>query len=136
VGLDLAPFAVAEATRLTAEAGLTVTATFMVGDYFQLPPEMTGAFDWVVEHTCFCAIEPRMRPDYVLATATALRAGGKFFGIFYLTPDVEAGPPFKVSREELSALFDPHFTLVEEWVPTEVFPHREGRELVRIMRKR
>jgi len=65
-----------------------------------------------------------------------LRTGGKIFGIFYLDPDVENGPPFAVSAAELLQLFQSHFDLVEEWVPRENFPGRENRELIRILQKR
>jgi hypothetical protein len=58
------------------------------------------------------------------------------FGIFYLNPETESSPPFAVSKKELSELFDPRFTLLEEWVPKESFPDREDRELVRVMQKR
>jgi len=136
VGLDLAPVAVADATRLIEEAGLSLSARFIEGDFFQLPPDLLGAFDCLVEHTCFCAIEPRFRADYVRSAAAALRPGGKIFGIFYLTPDVEAGPPFAVSMEELTALFEPYFVILESWVPTVCFPHRENRERVLLMQKR
>ena len=136
VGLDLSPAAVAEASRLAAQSGTASSASFIVGDFFHLPAEMKGSFDWVVEHTCFCAIEPRQRPDYILAASSALRAAGKIFGIFYLNPDTETGPPFAVSTEELTNLFEPHFRLLEQWVPMESFPGRENRELIRIMQKR
>jgi len=135
VGLDLAPAAVAEASRLDATLGVGSAIDFITGDFFKLSGDLKGSFNWIVEHTCFCAIDPSLRPDYVAAAASALQPGGKFFGIFYLTPDVESGPPFAVSREELSALFDRHFTLLNQWVPKECFPGREGRELVRILQK-
>jgi len=136
VGLDLSPAAIAEARRLALQAGVDTAASFLVGDFFHLPPEMNGSFDWLVEHTCFCAIEPRQRPDYVLAAASALRTGGKIFGIFYLNPETASGPPFAVSREELSALFEPRFILLEQWAPQESFPGRENREWVGILQKR
>jgi SAM-dependent methyltransferase len=136
VGLDLSPLAIEEAQRLAAQAGAGAGASFIVGDFFHLPSEINGTFDWLVEHTCFCAIEPRQRADYVLAATSALRAGGKIFGIFYLNPGTESGPPFAVSREELSGLFEPHFTLLEQWTPQESFPGREGREWVGIWQKR
>jgi len=136
VGVDLSPLAITDARRLAAQAAVDTTVSFVVGDFFQLPSEMNGSFDWLVEHTCFCAIEPRQRPDYVLAAASALRTGGKIFGIFFLNPDTDSGPPFAVSREELSELFEPHFALLEQWVPEKSFPGRESRELVRIMQKR
>ena len=132
IGLDLSPTAVAQAKK----TGTTANLSFVSGDFFQLPPELADSFDWVVEHTCFCAIDPRQRQGYVKAAATALRDGGKFFGIFYMNPDSDSAPPFPSTREELSALFDPHFTLLEEWVPQNSFPGREQRELVRLLQKR
>ena len=132
VGLDLSPTAVAQANKL----GVTANLSFVSGDFFQLPPELAGSFDWVVEHTCFCAIDPRLRQDYVKAAANALRDGGKFFGIFYMNPGSDSAPPFPSTREELSTLFDPRFTLLEEWVPQNSFPGREQRELVRLLQKR
>jgi SAM-dependent methyltransferase len=136
VGLDLAPTAITQAKALADGAKAGSNVNFIVGDFFHLPKKLIRSFDWLVEHTCFCALPPELRSDYVLAAASALRTGGKIFGIFYLTPDVEVGPPFAISKEELSRLFDPHFSLLEEWVPKETFPGRENRELVRIMQKR
>jgi SAM-dependent methyltransferase len=136
LGLDLSPTAIAQAKELASQAAPGIDASFMVGDFFNLPSKLSLSFDWLVEHTCFCAIEPRQRPDYVLAASSALRTGGKIFGIFFLNPDTESGPPFAVSKKELSGLFDPHFTLLEEWAPKESFPGRENRELVRVLQKR
>jgi SAM-dependent methyltransferase len=136
VGLDLSSTAIAEANRFAVQPGVGSSVTFVTGDFFQLTPEMTGTFDWLVEHTCFCAIEPRLRPDYARAAASALRTGGKIFGIFYLNPETESGPPFAVTREELARLFAADFMLREEWLPAESFPGREGREWVRILQKR
>jgi methyl halide transferase len=134
VGLDLSPAAVAQAQTLVPQE--TANIRFIAGDFFSLPAEFMGAFDWIVEHTCFCAIDPGQRAAYAAAAASALRPGGRVFGIFYLDPRSETAPPFPVSREELSALFDPHFTLLEEWVPKNSFPGREQRELVRVLEKR
>jgi SAM-dependent methyltransferase len=136
VGLDLSDAAIGQAKALGSQAGASSEISFVAGDFFDLPSKWKESFDWIVEHTCFCAIDPRQRPDYLSAAVAALQTGGKFFGIFYLTPDVDKGPPFAVSRDELSALFEPHFALLDEWVPQETFPGREGRELVRIMQKR
>lgn len=134
VGLDLAPSATAEARRIAGENA--AAAEFITADFLDLPPELHDSFDGLVEHTCFCALEPARRPDYVRAAASALKKGGKIFGIFYLNPDVETGPPFAVSKEELAALFDPNFVLVEEGMPAESFPGRENREWIRLLQKR
>ena len=136
VGLDISPTAVAQARELSAQLPSTQEISFVEGDFFNLPVNLRRSFDWIVEHTCFCAIEPSQRADYVLAASSALRTDGKLFAIFYINPNTDSGPPFAVTKEELSALFDPHFSLVEEWVPKQAFPGRENRELVRILQKR
>ncbi len=136
VGLDISATAIAQAKEMSSQSKSDMDVSFIVGDFFKLPSKLKRSFDWLVEHTCFCAIEPRRRPDYVVAASSALRTGGRIFGIFYLNPDTESGPPFAASKKELSELFDPHFILLGEWVPMDSFPGREDRELVRIMRKR
>jgi SAM-dependent methyltransferase len=132
IGLDVAPSAVEAADRLP-KAG---HERYSLGDLFNLPPEMRGAFDWVFEHTCFCAINPAQRPAYVEAVAGALKPGGRLLAIFYLDPGNDSpdeGPPFEVSIAELDRLFLPRFTLEREWLPQRAYPGREGREWMRVM---
>ena len=111
---------------------------YELANLFDLPAEFRGAFDWVWEHTCFCAIDPSMRAAYVEAVAGALKPGGKLLAIFYLDPGndhPDEGPPFEVSVAELDALFLPRFELKREWLPAGAYPGREGREWMRILRK-
>ncbi len=132
VGLDIAPSAIAAAKNQLRIGG----EDYFLGDLFALPAEMRSAFDWVVEHTCFCAISPTMRGDYVRAVASALKPGGRLFGVFYLTPKMdpgEEGPPFGTSIHELDKLFAPHFATEKEWVPTATYPGRKNRELCRVL---
>ncbi|MEO6846414.1 MAG: thiopurine S-methyltransferase, partial [Chthoniobacterales bacterium] len=111
--------------------------TYEVGDLFNLSPENRGVYDWVFEHTCFCAIDPARRNDYVKAVASALKAEGHLLAIFFLNPDHdEDGPPFGVTLSELDEFFGPFFSLEREWRPTRCFPGRENREMVRLLKKR
>ena len=135
VGLDLSPTAIREAL----EIGLPVHCEFVEGDLFSLPQSMKGAFDWVWEHTCFCAITPELRPDYVEAMHAVLRPGGHLLALFFLNPERDAGdegPPFGVTRQELDAMFDAYFVLESEWNPRAAYAGREGREWVRLLRRR
>jgi SAM-dependent methyltransferase len=134
VGLDIVPQAIDAARRTYVAPG--VPLEFAVVDFFNLTADYAGAFDAVFEHTCFCAIDPAMRERYVTSATGALRKGGIFFGIFFINPDTDEGPPFAVSRAEIVRLFDPHFEVVAEWVPETNFPGREGRERVCVLRKR
>ena len=138
-GLDYSPAAVAQASALPRVGG----ETYVEADLFDLPPPLRGRFDRVFEHTCFCAIDPERRADYVRAVAGALRPGGQLLAVFYLSPwgkgdpePPEGGPPFPVSREELAGLFEERFECLEDYVPTRAYPGREGKELVRRLRRR
>ena len=124
-GLDLSQTAVSLANSFTKACD----ESYEVGDLFQLPSSWHRRFDWVIEHTCFCAIPPSRRSDYVQTIANVLKPRGHFFAIFYTNPAATKPPPFGIHYEEISRLFDPHFQLLEEWVPSTAFEGREGREL-------
>jgi methyl halide transferase len=138
VGLDIAASALVEARRFPSGG----RETYQLGDLFDLPIELTNWFEWVFEHTCFCVIEPRYRPDYVHAITRALLPEGALLAIFFLNPwdpgetPEGGGPPFAVTREELDRLFGSRFELLEEFKPRTAYPGREGREIVRLLRKK
>jgi SAM-dependent methyltransferase len=131
IGLDIAPGAIAAARAFPA----TGCEEYIVADLFNLEPALRGSFDWVVEHTCFCAIDPSMRLAYSVAVAGALKPGGRMFAIFYLNPGRDRQPPFGVETAELDHLFSLDFTVLSQWVPARTFEGRESRELVRILRR-
>jgi len=130
-GLDLS----ARALQIARAHPLVGTERYVEGDLFALPREWDAHFDWVVEHTCFCAIPPASRADYVEAISRVLKPGGHFLAIFFLDPGVEQGPPHGATREEIAGLFDPDLELIEEWIPSDVFPGREGGEICQLRRK-
>ncbi len=138
VGMDIAPSAIDQARRFS----IAGQETYQLANLFDLPAVLIGRFEWVFEHTCFCAIDPQQRPDYVSTIARALLPKGFLLAIFYLNPwdpgeaPEGGGPPFCVTREDLDQLFAPHFDLVEELCPSAAFPGREGREITRLLRKR
>lgn len=135
LGIDIAPGAIARA-RAFPPAG---RERYELADLFNLSPRFHEAFDAVWEHTCFCAIDPAMRPRYVEAIAAALKPGGHLLAVFYLDPgqdDDDAGPPFGVTVQELDALFSPRFQLLREWTPAHTYAGREGGELARLLQKK
>jgi SAM-dependent methyltransferase len=135
IGIDIAPSAI-EATAKIPPAGIE---RYELADLFNLPAHLRGSFDWVWEHTCFCAIDPAQRAAYVDAVAGALKQGGQLLAVFYLDPGQsgpDEGPPFEVSIAELDRLFLPRFKLVREFLPARAYPGREGREWLRLMQLR
>ena len=123
-GFDLAPSAIRLGREKTEAAGLT--ASFVQADFLAADPPKQ--FDWLFEHTLFCAIDPSRRDDYVRAVLRWLRPGGQLLAIQYMIRD-EQGPPFGVTQQELMERFTPHFDLVQGWVPRS-YPNRTGLELM------
>lgn len=121
-GYDIAPSAVELGKQKTAAAGLS--AEFKLGDFLRDEPPQQ--FDWIFEHTCFCAIQPAERELYVAAVQRWLKPGGHYLAVNYLIPDTE-GPPFGTTREEIVERFSPGLKLLEDWVPRS-YPNRTGLE--------
>lgn len=120
-GYDIAPSAIRLA-RARTPAGLC--AEFTQRDF--LRDEPPWRFDWIFEHTLFCAIQPADRQKYVSAVLRWLKPDGYYLAVNYLIPDTD-GPPFGTTREEILGRFSPHFHLLEEWVP-QSYPNRTGLE--------
>ena len=131
VGIDLAPSSVLAASRYPRAGG----ERYIAGNF--LDANSLGPFDWIFEHTCFCAINPTSRPAYARAAAKALRPGGCLLAVFYRNPShggVDA-PPYGCSLPEVDRLFCAWFELVSEEENFETFAGREGREVLRCMRR-
>jgi len=129
-GFDIAPTAVRLATQRTQDAKLS--ARFQVADFLQTAPPRR--FDWIFEHTLFCAILPEERDEYARALLRWLKPGGHYLAVNYLIPDRD-GPPFGTTRDELWRRFSPHFELLQEWVPRS-YPNRTGLERMLWWRRR
>jgi methyl halide transferase len=128
LGLDIAPLTI---ERARAAYPLL---DWLEGDLFT----HEGSYDAVFEHTCFCALSPALRADYVAAMKRLLRPGGRLVGIWFINPDLdpgESGPPFPTPLPELEAWFAEGFRIVEDAVPAVAFPGREGRERWRIFER-
>ena len=123
-GFDLAPSAVRLSGIRTVEAELK--ARFACCDFLvEAPPQ---PFDWIFEHTLFCAIEPRRRDDYMAAVLRWLEPDGQFLGVHYMLREGD-GPPYGITQEELIERFSPHFELKQGWVPRS-YANRTGLELM------
>jgi len=123
-GFDIAPSGIRLSTEKTQAAGLS--AKFHLVDFLRDEPPFQ--FDWLFEHTLFCAIDKEQRDDYVRAVLRWLKPDGQYLAVNYIIPD-EDGPPFGTTRDEQWQRFSPHFDLVKEWVPRS-YPNRTGLELM------
>ncbi len=121
-GFDLAPSAIRLCEEKTKAAGLP--AKFQLADF--LHDEPPQPFDWVFEHTLFCAIKPDERDAYVRAVLRWLKPGGNYLAVNYFLCE-PSGPPWPTTREEQLERFSPHFDLMSDWMPRS-YPNREGKE--------
>src|SRR5262249_27418394 len=88
--------------------------------------DLSKQYDWVFEHTLFCAINPKQREEYVRAVDRCLKPRGQFLAVYYLIPDRD-GPPFGTTREEVREYFKPTFEEISDWVPRS-YPNRTDLE--------
>ena len=123
--VDFAPTAIAEARALAAEAG--VPLTLHEGDALALPAGWAGTFDWVFEHTCFCAIDPMKRTAYVELVHQLLKPDGCLVGVFF-THGESGGPPFDVRPIEIQRLFEGRFMINALGPTTHSVDQRQGKE--------
>jgi len=132
VGLDVSPTALQAAGTFPAVGH----ERYIAGDLFALPNELRGAFDWVFEHTCFCAIDPSLRERYVESVHAALRPRGKLLAVFFINPDHgDDGPPFGVLPRDLDDLFLGRFERLQAFVPGVAYEGREGREQLQLLQR-
>lgn len=137
MGLDLAPEAVRRAQSLSLETPASGRMRFAQGDFLCLPPDYHNAFDWVVEHTCLCALDPVDREAYARSVVRALKPRGHFLAVFYRdVPDYNGdGPPHPISEAEIRRLFGEDFKILQSFVPRETYASRSpGSEEVVCMR--
>ena len=106
IGFDFAPSAIALGQKLSKT--MEISMQFLQRDIFEFPQEFPNSFDYAIEHTCFCAIRPEQRPDFVNMVRSILKPTGEFIALFWAhnRPD---GPPFGVTLEEIKDLFSASF---------------------------
>ena len=102
-------------------------------DFFSLSGELYQ-FDWILEQTFFCAINPRRRDEYVAQMARLLKPQGKLVGLLFNMEFGRQEPPFGGSKKEYQQRFQSHFD-VEIMAPSyNSHPARQDSELFIKMR--
>ena len=105
-------------------------------DLFDLPAFMNAEFDYVLEYTCFCAIDPQRREEYINSVANLLKPGGIYIALAFPIGGRTGGPPFVVTPDELvDPLNEMGFELVSREIPDDSVPGREGIEELLILKK-
>ena len=106
-------------------------------DIFNIESKYYNTFDIVLEYTCFCAIDPTLRKDYIHLIHSLLQTGGRFVGLLFPTDKLpeEGGPPFAVNIDETLNMFTKNFTVEKRQDHELSISPRKGREEFVILRK-
>jgi thiopurine S-methyltransferase len=121
IGLDLSAEALREARRCHGEGSdrlrwlqadlLDPAARRAAG---LAPASCAG----VLEHTCFCAIDPAQRPAYIRAVSQLLEPHGWLLGLFWCH-DQPGGPPYGSDPRQLAAELEAAGLQAERWQPAQ-----------------
>ena len=124
--IDIAPSPV---ERLKEKIG--DKATVLEEDFFQ----HKGQYDYILEQTFFCALNPALRPSYVQKMNELLTDKGKLAGVLF-NKQFETNPPFGGSKEEYELLFAQQLQLANMEACYNSIPPRAGTELFFIATKK
>jgi methyl halide transferase len=126
--VDFAKHAVSEMHRL---ADPHAPVEIMQQDIFAFPHDKNSSYDFLLEYTCFCAIDPSRRAEYADLVARLLKPDGIYIDLAFPLDGRTGGPPFAVTDVEIMKLFSERgFKLLSREKPAEsIKPRRHAEEL-------
>lgn len=132
--VDFASSPVAHLRDAAARENLPVTA--LQQDVFTLADGPAARFDAAFEYTCFVAIDPARRDDYVRMLTHVVRPGGRLLFLAFPIGRTAPGPPHGLTLEELRVRFGPawHWVL-ESAAPVSPSARAESERLVLLERR-
>lgn len=87
-------------------------------------------YDLIIEQTFFCALNPKLRTDYIIKMDELLIEKGKLVGLLFASEfDKKEGPPFGGNIVEYQELYSQHLTLKTIENCYNSFEKRQGNEL-------
>ena len=107
-------------------------------DIFNLDKQLVQNFDYVVEYTCFCAIERSRRMEYIKSMHQILKKDGELIGLFLpLNKKVEeGGPPYSIILDEVINQFSNYFDVIEsKQHPLSIKPRKGYEQYIHFKKK-
>jgi SAM-dependent methyltransferase len=133
--VDFAPTPIRRIKKAAKKQSLNIST--VQDDIFNLSSKYKNSFDYIVEQTCFCAIDPLKRLQYSCLAYDILKTGGQLIGLWMpLDKDIkDGGPPFGVEEKEVKHLFSKNWIIKEDRFPSKSIEPRKGREKLIIFQK-
>ncbi len=125
--LEFATTAVKHQRRLADAAD--VELEIRAGDIFNLPRELMGVFDTIVEYVTLCAVTPERQAEFAKIMAGLLKPAGKYISLLFPIEDRAGGPPFGLNENEISNTFESAGLVLEAArIHPKTIKPRRGRE--------
>jgi len=133
--VDFSPTAIKFVNEIAKKEKLSINA--VEADIFDLLPEFENSFDYIIEQTCFCAINPGRRKEYSDLVFKLLKPGGKLTALWFPLDKklADGGPPYATGIQEVKKLFSSGWTVIREEFPDLSIETRKGREKLIIFQK-
>jgi len=133
--IDFSETAIKDVHQLAAKSDVHITG--VCKDIFDLPIEFLNTFDYVIEQTCFYAIDPERRSEYETVVHSILKPHGQLIGLWFPLDKLinEGGPPWGTTEEEVKTLFSKRWIKNMEKFHEESIEPRKGREKLIIFEK-
>ena len=97
-----------------AEKQSKINISILQENILNLNKIYTNKFNVIVEHTCFCAIDPKNRINYIKMVYEILKPNGKFVGLLFpIDKDTSEGdPPFAIDLDSTISLISDYLSLI------------------------
>ena len=116
VAFDVSPAAV----RLARQRHPDSQVAYQVADLLDLPPDLVGVFDLVVEVFTVQALAPSVRTMAVGGVRSLIAPGGELLAVEVVRPDDQDpadGPPWLLDRTEMASFAGDEVTLAAPFGP-------------------
>ena len=133
--VDFAPSAVEALQNLNNKKPENLTV--LQQDIFDLEHSYFEYFDYIIEQTCFCAIHPKRRPDYVKLVSNITKKNGYLIGLWLPLnkKTEEGGPPYGTTIKEVKTHFTEKWVVDREEFSVLSIPSRKNNEKLIIFKK-
>ena len=134
--VDFAPSAINYLEKLCKRNNVKVNA--VQSDIFSLGKYYDNYFDYIIEQTCFCAIDPKRREEYERLVYHILNSNGYLIGLWYPLDKaiIDGGPPWGISISDLKNTFEKRWIITKESFSEFSVEKRKKREKLIIFKKR
>jgi len=107
-------------------------------DIFKLDINLFNKFDYIIEYTCFCAIDRNRRLDYIKVMSDLLKKNGELIGLFLpvLKDKKDGGPPYSINIEEVISQFSDYFDVLKSIKhPLSIKPRLDNEQYIHFKKK-